>query len=594
MIKARFKQIAYALGLLKENFLNWLKRPVYARDEAYTDADNASFVMDAGTYAYITDSDEKEVIITTQLRLNTSKDRGANVNEYFYAAIIYNIRTKLFYIKEGAYSSTPIPPTFTNDEIVVMEPFKIELLSEPIVQPPAPSSGIVHTNVANEFASVLTKTVLTGNEKILAEDPADSNKKIQIPASSISPDLSGYVQKALFDANTMLLATSDNTPVAKGSGDIRTFLSLVTANWCKVGTGGDFASFQLAYDAGFRYMIQVSNITLAADQTLGAGVYIFSNRIYTITCGNYTFGEYLEGCYFFQCIFLTAITTVSKYFILESNSANPSCIMQYCTITDTSAVNHNLFRKVRCYECTVNLPNSQVSLNSSYFYGGTFNGGGSSCSIFDSFGFYLSGHIIMSGTFATGYASYAYFIYLPDFAGYGSGTFYFHTSSNNFYPVSDISLPNVTVIYLDISSNRNFSNCTFKTLEQGASITTYKLYFTNCFFVGTTALTTTGLKAVFVNCVFAMALTIPSGADVEFYNCKTVGITISSGAICNIVAGRHTTIVVNANNINVQNVLKSTSITLNPAVTGCDVSHNQCDTAIVAVAGNICTPNTEY
>lgn len=289
------KHIKNLVKTLWVNGINWTWKPNFCRDESWAGT-NARFIIDAGTYSYVRYDEEIEFTLASAVNLDTVKDRGAGATEYFYCSLVYNVNSKQFFIKETAYSATPSRVTYDIDEIILMDNYLVELAAGAIVQPPLNDSDFFHKSIANEFDTLPEKTVLTGNELVLAEDPANNYRKTKIPTSSIVPDLSGYVTKALYDANTMLLATLDNTPFAATKTQVLNFLGIgISSQYFEVtvgATGANYTEWADAVAAGYTKIKQIAAVTCTKNTVLSnTKTYILysDNHNNLTTWGNYIF-----------------------------------------------------------------------------------------------------------------------------------------------------------------------------------------------------------------------------------------------------------------------------------------------------------------
>jgi hypothetical protein len=585
----KFKHIEFSPVVLKENGMNWLKKPGYSRDETYITTNQARFILPNCTFAYVlSDSDIQSSIneVAGYIEFVTVKDRGAVAAEYFNCSIVYNVNTLQFYIKETAYSATPSRVTYDIDEIILMDNYLVELAAEAIVQPPLNDSDLFHKSVDNEFLTLPQKTALTGNELVLAEDPANNNRKTKIPTSSIVPDLSGYVTKALYDANTMLLATSDNTPFAATQLQILTFLGVSNSNQVTVGpTIGQYATIQLALAASKFNMMIVENLAITDHIVLSQATKITGiHKDITLT---FAAEKQFQGDYSLtlqDCKVIFAFSSTLKLLPQTGLDFKLKCFNVYFDNNSTIA-GAKISESGAFYFCTLDLPNFSgngiifISLDSIDIQNCQLIGGGSGCS--NCIKTNIDGanvqslpvrNIITSGTFSASVPSiYAsidganitvttvlspahVYGYIRGVCGWTQAKIIL---SGN---ISNVRIEDCFVYSIDLAIE---TNCYIRGCEINTEIKnlgTYNVIEKT----GFTTITAIKNHCKLLDCVAYNLVTITTGVQwVEFSGGRTIsGITINSGATFNMIhGGYHDTITINGNNNNVTNVLQSISIT---------------------------------
>jgi hypothetical protein len=453
-----------------------------------------------------------------------------------------------------------------------------------------------------------------GNEFTITDDSVNDKTIVNISKSGIgtkSVDETGLTNNYFpyYDSISGAYKVKDFTPIENS-----------LSGWVTVGTNGQYASLQAAYDAGKRNLLVISNLTLTQDQVLGQNLNIIAAyKGITITCGNYSLGTSLLNSYVFGITFTTALQN-GKSFTATSFSTGSDTTFKNCIITDTGVSIHNFFQ-CRFEDTKLTCANADINFRLSSFKDCELAGGGASCII----GSQLSGapvifegYTIFSGTFPS-------INNACDFSKShkieASGLTYIVVGSS-FKLVESVNGTSTILKYAvpteADTNNISITNSTFNSLSKYNNDNTTSVYFkfTNVHFASTTTQTLTGLKAKFVNCSFASSLIIPSGADCQFYNCQigqTTGsktITFDSGSngcfidskesgivlnstFIKIEGGEHTTIAVNGNNNIITGIRKSTSIVLG-SVTGNIVTDNLCDTDIINVAGNEFANNVTY
>jgi len=332
--------------------------------------------------------------------------------------------------------------------------------------------------------------------------------------------------------------------------------------------------------------------------------------IWDVTGGNYLFStsvSNINGVTTENLTFNFKRTDTTSFF----NSTNSSSYTRFfnCNINDTSTALGRLTgssQDLLCENCNITLPNLNTCFcNNALLRHCNITGGGSSCVLGNQ---YTSlDDVRFIGTFSS----------TQIFSSYGESTVKnikgTLTSRIGFYTeMSNIQLPNCSLAYggSDDSYSHNISNFKLKDLftDNGGDTAVRRFtdgWFTgavtfsrtiamvnNVRFVGNVIINTPGV-CVFTNCKFEGSITVNANSNASFYNC--VGTSVTFNAIYSAInGGQWTTIISNANYCSVQNVMKSTSISVNAANIGNIITGNHCDTDITIVTGNEYNNNIIY